>query len=258
MAEAESFSLGTAGLLNTIPAQRARLLLAQGDLAQAARWTSECGLGPDDKPDYAREQGQLVLARLLLAQDRADKALALLDRLDGAGATQGRTGSLVEIRALRAMALATVGDDTAARAVLAAALRYGRAEGYVRVFADEGPGLSGVLGELIAAQRTDEESAAIPLAYVARLQRAFGAARSPDDGAILRALVPHLAEQLTGRELEILALLATGESNKRIARRLFISLDTVKKHVSDVLGKLGASNRTEAVARGRELGLIDR
>ena len=78
------------------------------------------------------------------------------------------------------------------------------------------------------------------------------------DGAIPRAPVPHLAEQLTGRELEILALLATGQSNQRIARRLFISLDTVKKHVSHVLGKLGAGNRTEAVARGRELGLIDR
>jgi LuxR family transcriptional regulator, maltose regulon positive regulatory protein len=258
MAEAESFSPGPAGLLNPIPAQRARLLLAQGDVAQAARWTGECGLGPDDQPDYPREPGQLVLARLLLAQDRPDQALALLDRLDGAAATQGRTGSLVEIRALRAMALATLGDGTGARAVLAAALRSGRPEGYVRVFADEGPGMAGVLGQLIAAQRTDEESAAIPLAYLARLQRAFGAVRPPDDGAILRAPVPHLAEQLTDRELEILALLATGQSNQRIARRLFISLDTVKKHVSHVLGKLGAGNRTEAVVRGRELGLIDR
>ena len=172
--------------------------------------------------------------------------------------TQGRTGSLVEIRALRALALAALGDDTGATAVLAAALRSGRPEGYVRVFADEGPAMAGVLGQLIAAQHTDEVSAAIPLAYLARLQRAFGAAHPPDDGAIPRAPVPHLAEQLTGRELEILALLATGQSNQRIARRLFISLDTVKKHVSHVLGKLGAGNRTEAVARGRELGLIDR
>jgi LuxR family maltose regulon positive regulatory protein len=258
MAEAESFSPGPAGLLNPIPAQRARLLLAQGDVAQAARWTGQCGLGPDDQPDYSREPGQLVLARLLLAQDRPDQALALLDRLDEAAATQDRTGSLVEIRALRAMALATLGDGTGARAVLAAALRSGRPEGYVRVFADEGPGMASLLGQLIAAQHTDEESAALPLAYVARLQRAFGAAHPPDDGAIPRAPVPHLAEQLTGRELEILALLATGQSNQRIARRLFISLDTVKKHVSHVLGKLGAGNRTEAVARGRELGLIDR
>ena len=145
MAEAESFSPGPAGLLNPIPAQRARLLLAQGDVAQAARWIGECGLDPDDQPDYPREPGQLVLARLLLTQDRPDQALALLDRLDGAAATQGRTGSLIEIRALRAMALAALGDDTGARAALAAVLRSGRPEGYVRVFADEGPAMAGVL-----------------------------------------------------------------------------------------------------------------
>jgi LuxR family maltose regulon positive regulatory protein len=64
-------------------------------------------------------------------------------------------------------------------------------------------------------------------------------------------------EQLTGRELEILAMLAVGQSNQNVASHLVISLDTVKKHVSHFLGKLGARNRTEAVARGRELGLID-
>ena len=95
-------------------------------------------------------------------------------------------------------------------------------------------------------------------AYLARLQRACGVGAPADGGASPRVPVPHLVEQLTGRELEILALLATGQSNQRIARDLFISLDTVKKHVSHVLGKLGAANRTEAVARGRELGLIDR
>jgi LuxR family maltose regulon positive regulatory protein len=71
------------------------------------------------------------------------------------------------------------------------------------------------------------------------------------------AHAPRLVDQLTGRELEVLAMLALGQSNQNIAGRLFISLDTVKKHVSHVLGKLGAANRTEAVARGRQLGLIE-
>jgi len=59
-----------------------------------------------------------------------------------------------------------------------------------------------------------------------------------------------------GPAMAVLAMLAAGRSNQGIASQLVISLDTVKKHVSHVLGKLGAANRTEAVARGRELGLI--
>ena len=68
--------------------------------------------------------------------------------------------------------------------------------------------------------------------------------------------VPGLAEQLTGRELEILVLLAAGMPNPRIAAELVVTVDTVKKHVSHLLGKLGAANRTEAVTRARQLGLI--
>ena len=68
--------------------------------------------------------------------------------------------------------------------------------------------------------------------------------------------MPGLAEQLTARELEILVLLAAGTPNPRIAEELVITVDTVKKHVSHLLGKLGAANRTEAVARARQLGLI--
>jgi LuxR family maltose regulon positive regulatory protein len=68
--------------------------------------------------------------------------------------------------------------------------------------------------------------------------------------------VPGLVEQLTARELEILALLAAGTPNPRIAEQLVITVDTVNKHVSHVLGELGAANRTEAVTRARQLGLI--
>jgi LuxR family maltose regulon positive regulatory protein len=68
------------------------------------------------------------------------------------------------------------------------------------------------------------------------------------------AHAPRLVDQLTGRELELLAMLARGQSSQNIAGSLFITLDTVKKHVSHVLSKLGATNRTEAVARGGPSG----
>ena len=239
------------GLLNPVPAQRARLLLSQGDLPGAARFPRETGLGPDDEPNYAREPGQLVLARVLLAQDRPEQALALLDRLHAAAVAQGRTGSLIETGALRALALAATGDEQGAVTALAGALALAYPQGYVRVFADEGPAMAALLGRLIAAQRTGQAAAGVPLGYLARLQRAFGSGR-PANGPVPAGIV----EPLTSRELEVLEMLAAGRSNQAIARELVVALDTVKKHVGHVLAKLGAANRTEAVARAREMSLI--
>ena len=65
-----------------------------------------------------------------------------------------------------------------------------------------------------------------------------------------------LAEALTGRELQVLELIAAGAPNQRIADDLVVTLDTVKKHITHVLGKLSAANRTEAVALARALGLL--
>ena len=70
------------------------------------------------------------------------------------------------------------------------------------------------------------------------------------------AVVPGLVEQLSDRESEVLALLAAGRSNQQIAEELVVALNTVKKHVTHILDKLGAANRTEAVTRARELGLL--
>jgi LuxR family transcriptional regulator, maltose regulon positive regulatory protein len=247
-----------AGLLNPVPAQRARLQLAQGEVAAAARWVEERGLGPDDDPGYPREPEYLVLARVLLAQDRPGPALTLLGRLHAAAAAQGRTGSVIEIQALQALALAAADDENAAVDALAQALTLGCPQGYVRVFADEGPPMSALLGRLVAAQKADHAVArGVPLGCLAQVFGAFGQKpAAPGARQHAAAAVPGLVEQLTPRELEILALLAAGTPNPRIAEQLVVSLDTVKKHVSHLLGKLGAANRTEAVTRARELGLI--
>jgi two-component system, NarL family, response regulator YdfI len=64
------------------------------------------------------------------------------------------------------------------------------------------------------------------------------------------------ASPLTPREMEILSLLAAGDSNKTIADRLSLSVHTVKFHISSILSKLGASSRTEAVSLGLKLGIV--
>jgi LuxR family transcriptional regulator, maltose regulon positive regulatory protein len=259
IADAERVAPGpdVTSLLNPVPAERARLLLAQGEVAAAARWVEERGLAPDDEPGYPREPEYLVLARVLLAQDRPGPALALLGRLHAAATAQGRTASVIEIQALRALALAADDEEAAAVDALAQALMLGSPQGYVRVFADEGAPMAASVAYLVAAQRADQAARDIPLGYLAQLFRAFGQEpAAPGTRRASAAAVPGLAEQLTARELEILALLAAGTPNPRIAEQLVVTLDTVKKHVSHVLGKLGAANRTEAVTRARQLGLI--
>jgi tetratricopeptide repeat protein len=132
-----------ANLLNPVPAQRARLL-AQGDVAAAARWAKERGLAAEDKPGYTREPEYLVL----VAQNHPGPAPGLLDRLHAAATAQGRAGSVIEIQVLRALALAASGDQAAAAGALAGAFTLACPQGYVRVVADEGAPMGVLLGRL--------------------------------------------------------------------------------------------------------------
>ena len=254
--EAERLAPGPAGLLNPVPAQRARLLLAQGDLTGAAQWIEDAGLAADDELDYSREMGRLVLARVLLAQDRPEPALALLDRMLADAVSQDRRGSIIELHTLRALALAATGDEPAARIALAAALDVAGPQGHIRVFTDEGPKMAALITRTTPPQATGDPLAEIPIDYLTRVRRSFDMGSAAPPGSSGSAPTPGLVEQLTDRELEVLAIMAAGRANRAIARQLVVSVDTVKKHVSHVLAKLGATNRTEAVARARDLGLI--
>ena len=212
---------------------------------------------PATSPDFAREPGASGAGARPAGPGQPGPALALLDRLFAVAAAQDRAGSLIEIGALRALALAASGDADRAVDALAEALTLACPQGSVRVLADEGPPMAAMVARLIAAQRSGGAAAEVPLGCLARLQRALGAQDIvPDAGRGSGTTVPGLVEQLTSRELEVLEMLAAGRSNPAIASQLVVTLDTVKKHVSHVLGKLGAANRTEAVTRARELGLI--
>jgi LuxR family maltose regulon positive regulatory protein len=254
MEEAERVSDPTvADLLNPVPAQRARLQLTQGNVAAAARWTEQRGVTPDDEPTYPREAAYLLLARLLLAQDRPDQALKILDRLRAAAIAQDRTGSVIEIQALRALGLAAHGDEDAAVATLAETLTLAHPQGYIRVFVDEGPAMGALIGQLIRTQRVT-----VPGDYVGRLVRTLehDMAGRASDARPTPAIVPGLVTALSDRELEVLHLLAAGKQNQDIADELHMALNTVKKHATHIFEKLGATNRTEATARAREFGLL--
>jgi len=260
--EAEQVQLEEAvvGLLNPAPAVRARLALSNGRLDAAARWVRQRGLAVQDEPGYPRECDYLVLARVLLAQQAPERALELLEPWTALAATQGRTESTIELLALQALAHADRGDDPTALTTLAEALMLGAPEDYLRVFVDEGAPMAALLRQLLRGRHPKRQAAvdAAPRDYLARLAAAFGQAGAPIFPAAKRGavMVPGLVEALSARELEVLALLATGKPNRAIAEELVVTLDTVKRHGTNLFNKLGVANRTQAVARARELGLL--
>ena len=143
--------------------------------------------------------------------------------------------------------------------MLARVLALGEREGHIRTFVDEGAALGALVTRLRAAQRQDPHAARprVSPAYLNALVAAF----APPAGRRLPALGPPradapLAEPLTAREAEVLALMAAGLANPEIAARLCIGIGTVKTHVNRLFAKLGVTSRTGAVARARSLGLL--
>jgi LuxR family transcriptional regulator, maltose regulon positive regulatory protein len=182
----------------------------------------------------------------------------LLERLHASAVAQGRTGSVIQVRALQALALATGADKAGGLHALAEALALAWPEGYLRVFVDEGAPMATLLASLLASGATGPAptSEVPPPDYLRRLNEALEQGGVVVSGRGRRGAAPGLVEPLSDRELEVLGLLAAGKANQAIADELVVALDTVKKHVSHILDKLGVDNRTQAVTRARELRLL--
>jgi LuxR family maltose regulon positive regulatory protein len=240
-------NLDIVSLYNPAPAERARLSLAQGDLQQAVSWVEARGLNEHDEPSYARELEYLVLARTLINRNLSDRALTILEPLEVAASAQKRMGSLIDIQVLQALSFQAAGKADRAMMALSQALMQAEPEEYIRTFVDEGPQMAGLLHR--AALR------GVTPAYIARLLAAFPAI---DEGIqpLASSATFGFNEPLSERELEVLHLLASGASNQEIAKSMSIALTTGKKHVSNIIRKLGVNNRTQAVSRGRDLGLL--
>ena len=146
----------------------------------------------------------------------------------------------------------------AALGVLLEALALAEPEGFVRVFVDEGEVIRQLLIAVTRQLVMAPDHAALPSkAYIARLLDAFPEVLTPDVLAVsTNQAAADLVEQLTPRELEVLQLIAAGDSNRRIAEKLVITVSAVKKHATNIYGKLNVDRRTQAVARARQLGLL--
>jgi LuxR family maltose regulon positive regulatory protein len=226
---------------------KARLHLMRGELASASA-EQERAAGVGEVRRYSRELERLVLARLLIARREPDRALELLARL-GEGAKA--VGTKIVLLSLQSLALRTKGEKERAVGVLAEALALAEPEGYVRTFADEGSPMAELLSGVLEARQRGCLEQPVSAHYLRKLLAVLEREAS---GAGLRTA--SLPEPLSERELEVLALIAAGKSNREIADELFVAVGTVKTHAKNVYRKLGAHGRTEALARARELRLL--
>ena len=253
----EQRTTATLGIAPTA-AHRARLALANDDVEEATRWADESGLGVDDQLVPEKEVEHITFSRVLLASGRRGDALRLLERLEEAAEAGGRTGRIIEILILQALALRAANDTPRAVKSLSRALSLAEPEGYVRLFADEGTPMAALLQKFLDAQKKGlvTSSPRISREYVGRLLMALKPDTTSSTQESSREPVGILVEPLSERELEVLRLIASGMSNNEVARNLFVAVSTVKTHVNNICRKLYAGNRTQAVARARDLDLL--
>jgi LuxR family maltose regulon positive regulatory protein len=235
--------------------------LDAGTLAEAAAWCQDYaasigeempppGMGPFGAAE-AYYLASLAWSHAQIAAGNSAAARSCLGRRLDIASAHGLTDRVIELSLLEALAGWAGGDDECTWAALERALAAAKPAGYVRVF-DQGPALTRLLVE--AARR------GIFKEYIEQILAVIGPPQALGlewIGSIsYSAQIPY-GETLTERELEVLRLIAQGATNLEIAKRLVITVGTVKSHINHILGKLDAHNRTEAAAQARALGLLD-
>ncbi|MEO1297541.1 MAG: LuxR C-terminal-related transcriptional regulator [Cyanobacteria bacterium J06636_16] len=252
--------------VRSIAALRAQLWVRQGRLTEALSWVSDRGLSVEAELSYLHEYEHLTLARVLIAQYRRDgidsaldQAIELLNQLLAAAEAEDRTGSIIEILVLQALAYEAKGDVAgailqgrgSAIASLERALTLAKPEGYVRIFAECGAPMVQLLREAMKRGITPT--------YTHRLLTTLETWGQPQNDAVPASGGPTsqpLIEPLSQRELDVLRLLSTELSGPEIARELVVALSTVHTHIKRIYSKLNVTNRRAAVKRAAELNLI--
>jgi ATP/maltotriose-dependent transcriptional regulator MalT len=224
-----------------------QLALRQGDLDEASRWGDRLTRLDDENPIGFLQR--LPLIRLLGVLGRRKELARQIERLYLVAGVEPLApewkGWLITIRAAQALAAS---EPEEALGFLAEALSAGEPEGWIRSFVDLGPRLAPLLRKAVAQEICPEYAAKLLTIIQAEQRRTAAAGKGPRSSPIYAVL--------TERELEVLRLVEAGMSNRQIAGRLFISLGTVKVHLHNISEKLNATSRTGAVARARELKLL--
>ncbi len=233
-------------MADLIAAWQARLWVTQRKLDAASQWMAERGLDFDGTPTYQNEIEYIAVARLLITQGHLDEAARLLRVSLEVAKSGDRIARMIEISILQALAC-QAGDKTdQAVLVLEEAIRLAKPGGFIRIFVDEGQPMARLLQEALTRGITPD--------YTRRLLAAFPAAKPALTA--LPQTQSTILEPLSEREIEVLQRIAEGLTNREIADRLYLSLNTVKVHTRNIYGKLDVHNRTEAVNKARALAIL--
>jgi LuxR family transcriptional regulator, maltose regulon positive regulatory protein len=243
--------------LRPVEALKVRVYLKQKRFDKAQACAGERGLAVADEISYLREYEHLTLARMQIAERSFAGVNELLERLLAAAEGQKRLGSGLEILVTQTLAYQAQGNLSLALASLERALTLAEPEGYLRIFVDEGEVMRLLILDFRFAIEKQARSEVHPLlGYVDKLLVAFPQLREANQKSKIQNPKLEMFEPLSERELETLHLIAQGLSNGEISRRLFLALSTVKGYNQKIFDKLQVQNRTEAVIRARELGLL--
>jgi ATP/maltotriose-dependent transcriptional regulator MalT len=253
-----------------LPAMQAQCWLAQGQLEAASNWAASV-VFPEGPWEGRLYDAFPVVMRVYFAEHRFRQALELLDSFRGHLDRPANMAVTITYLSQSLVALHHAGQSERTRMIAARLFALTEPEGYLRVYLDEGEPMRQALLALLAPHSRQQELAPSTAASLSKLLAAFEYEQQDASPSVVTATTgePALASarlasahssvpavSLTRREQEVLRLLAAGASNQDIAQTLVISLDTVKKHVSNLLGKLGASNRTQAISQARALSLL--
>ncbi len=243
MSDAEGIAreTGSSECINEAAAWRARIDMMGGNIEGAVDWAIRRGIraGEATQPEEPLvEVEQLTLARLLMNQGKYSQALDLIQPLLEKFESNERDQAVIEATVLKSLCLFKSGHREQAVDDLAGALRLAEGEGYVRLFLDEGPVMAALLRSAGAEGHSSD--------YAGHLLNEFGGDASQQA----------LPDPLSERELEVVELIYRGLNNQQIADELTIALSTVKTHVNRIYSKLGVKNRSQAMARVRELRLL--
>lgn len=220
-----------------VEAFRARLALLRGDVGAAVHWT-QSGAQPARLPLWYWEGNELTRVKALLVQGTAVAHQEAADLLASCQQYAEKTANiwlLIQIWALRALLAQAQGQSEEALAAAEQAVRLAEPGGYLRLFVEMGSAMADLLAQV--AKR------GVAPAYIGRILAVF-------------PTVPTAEPDLTRREAEILLLLQQGLSNKEIARQLFLSVLTVKRHNRNIYQKLGVKSRRQAIAKAKTLNLL--